>query len=450
MNSDVLQNESRLFRLNQWLLLGLLLWAPLPQGSNSGWAAAFLIFWVCGVALIWSLDRLRTSSPLSLRSPAKVLGTLLALTQLWVALQWALGWSYDPAQHFEYLLLGISYSLFFILLLAHFYQRNALTKLIAVIVISGVFQAFYGTSMVLGAMDSLFYSKAYYLHDASGSFVNRNHLAGYLVMTISLGIGLMLAFRDGRAWNWRNFMALLVSSKMKIRLALVIMVIGLVMSHSRMGNTAFFVGLVIIGSLFIFTLREHRLRNSLLLISFVVIDLIIISQYFGLERLKERLLHTEISLTEQEGKMLVDINDLRSPIFQKSVALLKESPLVGIGAGSYETAFTPLAGPNFGGRVDHAHNDYLEFLIEYGLFGALPLMTFVLLSFWYGIKSLRNRRSYYRSGIGFGSSMAILGILIHSLTDFNLHIPANALTFMAVCAISLLSYTHLSPRRRRS
>ncbi|CAN8142361.1 membrane hypothetical protein [uncultured Thiomicrorhabdus sp.] len=199
---------------------------------------------------------------------------------------------------------------------------------------------------------------------ASGTFINRNHFAGYLVMSISLAIGLLLALRDGKHWSWRNFIELLFSHKMLIRLALIIMVIGLVMSHSRMGNAAFVIALSLTGALFILTTSRNRIRNTLILASFIIIDVLIISQFFGLEQLKERLIHTEVTVSQQEGKLLVDINDLRSPINQRGLELLQQSPITGLGAGSYETAFIPLAGPNFGGRVDHAHNDYLEFWIN--------------------------------------------------------------------------------------
>ncbi|CAN8140109.1 Polymerase [uncultured Thiomicrorhabdus sp.] len=444
-----MSSQSRLFAINQWFLLIILLWAPLPKGSNTDWSAALLVFLVATSLFIWSIHLLRTKhSSFPIKSPAVILSGLLLLFQAWVAGQWLFETKYDPAQHFQYLMLGVAYNSMFILVLAHFRKRVDLTKLIAVLIISGTFQAFYGTSVVLGAMEPFLFEKVHYMTDATGTFVNRNHLAGYLVMVIGLGIGLMLAMRDGREWNWRNFMELVLSNKMKIRLSLVVMVIGLVMSHSRMGNTAFFIGLIIVGAMFIFSLKEHRVRNSLLLVSFIVIDIIIISQYFGLDKLKERLMNTEVTVTQQSGEVLVDINDLRGPIFEKSMHLFEQAPLTGLGAGGYEVAFMPLAGPNFGGVVDHVHNDYIEFLVEYGLIGVIPLALFVAIALSYAIRSLRNRQSYYRSGIGFGSAMAIIGILAHSFTDFNLHIPANALTFVVVCAIAVLSFTHESHSRK--
>jgi len=59
------------------------------------------------------------------------------------------------------------------------------------------------------------------------------------------------------------------------------------------------------------------------------------------------------------------------------------------------------------------------------------------------------RQSLYRSGVGFGMALAILSLMIHSFTDFNLQIPSNAATFVVVCAVALLANYHkVGPIRR--
>lgn len=78
----------------------------------------------------------------------------------------------------------------------------------------------------------------------------------------------------------------LLGPKAWIRLGLVIMVIALVMPHSRMGNIAFFSSLIIVGGRFTLVSRKHRLRNAAILASLVLVDLIIISNHFGLEGLE--------------------------------------------------------------------------------------------------------------------------------------------------------------------
>ncbi len=450
MNRDSTEN-SLLEKFLIVALLALLFWAPLPLGSNRDWSAALLIASISFLALLWSLSFFRGHS-IQFKSirPGLLLFGLLIFTQLWVAIQWLFGLTANPGTTFQYLMLGLSYALFFIMIVSLFNTRKYLTWLISVLLISGAFQAFWGATMVLTGIEWLFgVPKEYYYGTATGTFVNRNHLAGYLEMTIALSIGLMMAFRDGKPFKWINIIELLLSNKLLIRLAIVIMVIGLVMTHSRMGNIAFVISLVIVGAIFVLSFKANRGRNIAVLISFVVIDVLVISHYFGLERLKDRLINTEVSVIEDNGQLVFEINDLRGIAFTNSIPLAQENNFIGHGAGSYETVFMSHAGPTFGGHFDHAHNDYIQFWVEFGLIGSLPLLIFTLIALFYAVKALRNSRSVYRSGVGIGASMAILAIMIHSFSDFNLQIPANAITFITVCAIAILANTHRVTKRKK-
>ena len=449
-SSPVDNSHSKLDRTIVASILLLIIWAPLPLGSNRDWSVGLLIMMISAIALLWGVSLFKNPQfhHKSMKIGLLMLG-LLVLTQLWVAIQWLGGLSANPGATFQYLMLGISYSLFFIVVIAIFNTRKRLNWLLGVLLVSGAFQAFYGASMVLSGIEWLFgVPKEHYLGKATGTFVNRNHLAGYLEMTIALSIGFMMAMRDGKKFNWVNTVELLLSNKLLIRLAIIIMVIGLVMTQSRMGNTAFVSSLIITGFLFILTFKEHRKRNLAILISFIVIDILVISQYFGLERLKDRLVNTEVSVSQEDGKLVFDINDLRGIAFTNSIPLAQEKAFTGHGAGSYEVVFISHAGPSFGGHFDHAHNDYIQFWVEFGLIGSIPLLIFSLMALFFAFKALRNQQSHYRSGIGFGAMMAIIAIMIHSFTDFNLQIPANALTYTLVCAIAVLAVTHRHIKKR--
>ncbi|BBP44503.1 O-antigen ligase family protein [Thiosulfativibrio zosterae] len=442
--------EDHKSRLEGFIIAGLLatiVWAPLPLGSNRDWSAALLIILISFLALLWGYHLFRSpDSDKKLKLPGLAMLGLLSLTQLWVSIQWLFGLTANPGASFQYFMLGIGYTFLFLMMISLFNTRKRLTLLLGVLVASGAFQAFWGASMVLSGVEWLFgVPKEHYLGKATGTFVNRNHLAGYLEMTIGLGIGLMLALRDGKSFRWRNVIDLLLGPKTKLRLALVIMVIGLVMTQSRMGNAGFFASLLIVGAIFILLTKEHRLRNSLLLVSFIIIDMIVISQYFGLERLKDRLVNTEVSVTQEAGgKLVFDINDLRGLAFTNSIPMAQEKSFIGHGAGSYEVVFMGHAGPNFGGHFDHAHNDYIQFWAEYGIIGSLPLVLFTLIALYQAFRALSNKESHFRSGVGFGAAMAMIAIIIHSFSDFNLQIPANAMTFVVVAAIAVLANTHRS------
>lgn len=459
-------HESRpaplLERLTVALFLGFVVWLPLPLGSNRDWAVGVLVAGTGLLGFLYGLLLWRhppaagaapqgpaAAFPLTdaQRAGLPLLACLLA-SQLWVAVQWWAGLTLDVGQTFQYLMLGLSYCLLFWLALSLFATRERLTLLLWTLVLSGTFQAFYGAFMTLSGIEWLFLTpKEFGLGVATGTFVNRNHLAGYLELTLALGIGLLLALRDRRPFEWVHVLEMLLGPKARLRLALVIMVIGLVMTHSRGGNTGFMVALLLTGALYAWREKEHRLRNGLILASLLVIDVLIVSQYFGLQTLKERLVNTEVQVTEVRGQVRVDVNDLRDDVLRDAWPLAQARPLTGQGAGSFEIVFPPYQRLEVPLRFDHAHNDYLQFWIEYGALGTLPLALFVLLALRRALRPLWQRQGAFRSGVGFGTTMALAALLIHSATDFNLQLPANAATFVLVAAIAVLAGTHAAPRR---
>ena len=427
-------------------LLLLLLWLPLPLGSNRDWAIGFLLLGIGVLTLGWAFAQWRgllgRHSRTTLHAARPMLLLLLA-AQLWVAVQWFAGLSADSGATFQSLLLGLGYCLLFMLCVSLCNTRKRLTLLLGTLVVSGTFQAFWGSFMTLSGTEWLLVGpKTTGTGVASGTFVNRNHLAGYLEMTLACGIGLLLALRDGRPFSWVNLLELLLGPKARLRLALVVMVIALVLTRSRTGNTAFFISLLMVGGLFVLIEKQHRLRNSLILGSIILIDVLIISQYFGLEQLKERLENTQLVAVVVDGQVVKPSTEDRPDVFAYAIPLLQEQPLLGQGAGSFEAVFPKYTGEDIRVHFDHLHNDYLQFLIEYGLIGTLPLAAFLLLALWHALRALWQRQSVYRSGVGFGASMGIIALLIHSGTDFNLQIPANAATLIVLCAIAALAGSH--------
>lgn len=448
----MLQSSNRFEKSLVVAVLILLVWLPLPLGSNREWAVGLFVALTGLLAGVWAIGGFRnwiSDSP-ALKPALPLFGLLLA-TQAWVAGQWLFGLTLDVGATVQYLLLGLAYSLLFLLIVGLFHSRSRLTLLMGTLVVSGTLQAFHGAFMTLSGIEWLVaMPKTHYIGDATGTFVSRNHLAGYLELILACGIGLLMALRDERPFSWVNLLEMLMGSKARLRLALVVMVIALVMTHSRGGNAAFFTALMIVGGIFVLRDKDNRLRNGLILASILLIDVLVISQYFGLERLKDRVLGTRLHDVVVDGEVVQQANELRDDVFAYALPLAKDRPLTGQGAGSFEAVFQPYVGEDIRGLFDHAHNDYLQFFIEYGLFGCLPLLAFVLLALWRALQALWRRDSLYRSGVGLGAAIGIVALGIHSMSDFNLQIPANAATLVVLCAIAVLANGHRHKRKSRA
>ena len=441
--------------------LAVLVWAPLPFGSNRPWAVALLCgvlatiaFLWCGLSLTgrvsfsrrvwqrgrWPLFLLLTINILvilqMLPLPGAVVGTLSPQA---AALHTGQGWvplSLDIASTRIYLLGSLACLLAFGLVLALVNTEKRARVLLWVLVISGLFQAVYGAVMVLTGLEWGFLVDKYVGKGVTtGTFVNRNHLAGYLVMSLALGTGLLISqLSTATSSSWRDFLRrslrTLMSPKIFLRVFLALMVIALVMTRSRMGNSAFFISLAVAGVVAVVAGRKFSWKLALLLLSLLVIDTWIVGDWFGLDKVVGRL---EKTTPAKEVRLKVSTDTTR---------ILEDYWLVGAGGGSFGDVFTRYQGIDVKGRYDHAHNDYLELAADLGIPALILLVIFCVLVAIRAVRLQRPDHTSLQRGVGFALVMVLVWLALHSAVDFNLHIPANSVT---LCAILALAFARLLP-----
>ncbi|MDG1205136.1 MAG: O-antigen ligase family protein [Pseudomonadales bacterium] len=316
---------------------------------------------------------------------------------------------------------ALLYASVFALTLTFLKDKKSIQTLIYAVVGIGLFQAFLGSYWVIVGTQGR----------ASGTFINPNHLAGFLEMSIGLGVGMMLSIHSTKGTTFRtsliSWSELLLGPKARLRVVLIIMVIAVVMSASRSGNTALFSSIFITAITMLIIARKLNRSTIILLVSLVVIDVALIGTYFGVERVANRIQQTTLA------------KEQRDEVSVYTVEIIKDNLLWGTGAGTFEHVFPKYRGSDVGAHFTHAENDYLQFLSELGLTGFMPLSLIVLLSYGAAVQALRVRKSQFYRGIAFGTLMAMNSILIHSFTDFNLRIPVNACLFMVVLALGWVS-----------
>jgi O-antigen ligase len=415
-----------------YYFLAVLAWAPLPLASNRDWSTRLLAALLLG-GLIWAVvlllsGQLRVTPALRKAWPA--LGALV-VAQIWVALQLVLDVSVAPDSTRQALLLGCGLVAAFVQVLLLVDSRERVLLTARVMIWCGVFQAFFAGAMMMSDIEQVAYlDKTFGRGSASGTFINRNHLAGFLEMNLAIGIGMLVAqLHRHPADSWREFMRrtidTVLSRKFRLRLYLAIMVIGLVLTRSRMGNTAFFSSLLICGALGM-VLQQRVTRNAVLFfVSLLLIDVYIVGNWFGVDEVVERLQNTTLA-AEKRDEVAID-----------SFVMWKDHFWAGTGADTFYQAYVE------GGYMSpdslhyrHAHNDYLEIGTGFGFIGFALLGTAVLTSLWQALLAQRRRRSRVLQGLGFASTMGITSILIHSFADFNLHITANSLWFVLLLAFA--------------
>jgi len=451
-----------------FLFILVLIWAPLPFGSNHLWSWSFLEAWVLFLASAWLLlfvaGRVRTTHAFRrawpvlvlfvgvfvlvqlqlLPLPASVLAQLSpAAADIHAITQTANTITLDPAATRAAALKTLTYGVLFALTLLLVDSRARLRILGLSLVFSGVFQASYGALMTLSGLEyGFFVAKEHGTGVVTGTFVNANHLAGYLEMCVGVGVGLMLADMSTRPAasmreSLRRILSSLLGNQGLVRLFLVVMVIGIVLSKSRMGNIAFFSSLIMAGTLYAVLAKRFSLATLLFFISVVLVDILIIGNHFGIDRVAEEI---------QQGLRLdssISVREYRPTVSEDTLQIVRDYPLTGAGAGSFASVY-PMYDDGDAGFLfwKHAHNDYLQFAAEFGLAGFVMLGAIVIRSAWMAISAQHRRRDQKMRGIACGILMAIVAMLIHTAVDFNLQIPANAATFVVILAMAWITRWH--------
>jgi O-antigen ligase len=289
------------------------------------------------------------------------------------------------------------------------------------LVILGGLQAAYGLLQMLGEPN---YIMGFAGSPARGTFVNHNHFAGLVNMTLPLAVGGFLAAFSVRsrkkekssevyAWTW----VLLLACSM--------MGLAIMLSLSRIGSVILIVNLVFIGCLVTFDKGRGAWRRiPVRAIWGLLLIILALSAWIGVNSMLTRF-----------GNAGIDLKT-RMEIYRNSLQLIQDNPISGVGPGMYAWRFRPYQTVDPTILVNHAHNDYVQSAAEWGLPLALGFWAFVLWRFRSSLRVYFDSRDPWRRGLSLGCSAAILSILLQSLIDFNLQIPGNLMVFAVILALS--------------
>ncbi len=238
-----------------------------------------------------------------------------------------------------------------------------------------------------------------------GPYVNRNHFAGFAEMVIPVALVPLVL---GKVRRERLFLVALFA---------VVPIVALLLSASRGGIVSFAVQMLI---LFLLLLVRRVRAKYVIGGGMVVLCAVMAVSWLEIHQVLERFSGIQ-TLEVSTGK--------RTAMRQGTWRVFLDHPMLGTGLGTFEMVFPPYDSLYDGKIANHAHNDYLEALAETGVVGGLCCVWFLGLLLLNALKGIEDLESSFGSVLNLSGLVACSGILVHSLVDFNLHIPANALLF---------------------
>ncbi|KRT66107.1 MAG: O-antigen polymerase involved in exopolysaccharide biosynthesis [Candidatus Dadabacteria bacterium CSP1-2] len=434
------------------LTFSILIFSPVPFGSVEPWARlilqlqAFLLFVLW---LLWSMYS-DTNPNLSIKNylplltfvliclfqiiplPEFILATLSKNSfEIWEknrTILASIGFASEssmftislyPHATWEETLLLLSYIAFGFVVSRMFTAEGQIKTLLIPVFGVSIFEAAYGIYQYL-VNSSIGTATGF----ATGTFVNHNHFAGFLEMSIPLALGYVLYLGEWHDKKSKPFIKDLVSSdnfqkQILILFLLAMMLLVIFLSGSRMGIFSTLLSLVF------FYLAYSGFRKSGVkkawMIFFVLAVALIYGLWIGLYSVFERFLKVEVDAP------------VRTLVWKDMLSIIKDFPLFGTGFGTFSYVY-PLYKKYMEAPLvyTYAHNDYLQLIIETGILGFFSITTALTLFLFSRVRNLgrfSQKENNFRFFLSLGALSGIVSSLIHNLADFNLHIPSNALYF---------------------
>ena len=405
--------------------------SPLMRGSVHAWAQTVIQALVALGAVALAVERLRAGrargtgnggSRETLSRRGLSLGRLFWYAGVPCAVLgvWSAAWSPHPAQAVQGLIMLAAYLGFFFLAVLSVRTREEERALVWTVVWTASGLAAVG---LLERFDVLVFPWWNYAaelktdHGATrlaGVYVNSNHMAGFLEMAIPVLLALFL----------------IRSRPLEMRLGMIGLALFLavcqVLTLSRggwaatAGALAFMAVVLLLNKGF-----AHKRLVAGLLAGALVTAVIVLASTPVVDR--------AVTLTQGD---IEDSLTGRLTYWEGTRRMIADNLAAGTGPGTFAVAFPPYQVPGLAVLPTYAHNDYLHFTAEAGILFVPLLLWLAFVFFRAGFAKFKSR-SRQTAGIAVGCMAAVVAILIHSYSDGNLHIPANALLFTALTALVL-------------
>ena len=403
------------------LVLAALVFAPVAFGAAYAWTFLVLQALVTGIAGIWLLRLWGGHKP----------------KLLWPPLAWAVAAfvAYALARYFtadiEYvarqeLIRVLLYAFLFFAVMSNLYGQDEAEMVVYTLTVVAALTSSYALAQFLHHSNQVWNLMAPYPGRASGTYINPDHFAGFLELVLPLPLAFLLAGRVG------------VIARVVLAYAVLSIVAGLTVTLSRGGWVAAGAGILML-LVFLMFHRNHRGRAALtlavLLAAGGIFTTVYVSKSIGYMR---RVAHPDENI-----QSVMDTN-ARLQMWDAAVQMWRDHVWWGAGPGHYDFRFREYRPEGFQQRPQHAHNDYLELLADWGTVGGvivlagIGIFVFGLFKTW---PHVRREENDFGSGMStryaffLGAISGLFALAVHSLVDFNLHIPANALAGVTVLGL---------------
>lgn len=296
-----------------------------------------------------------------------------------------------------------------------FRTTKSLNTLIKFLVVFGLILAFSALVLSLAWQQNFTWLRPVEGGSPFGTFVNRNHFAGYMELLLPLPVALLVTHR-----------ATLENRVFYVFVA-VMMGLALCFSLSRGGLISLCAQMIFLVSLNAqMRIAAQQTTARLRLLRWGGVGAVALLIMAGVIAMGADPIIFRIAGSDFETD--------RGAIWADSWRIFQAHPLMGAGLGTFATSFPQHAPDNGFDIAGEAHNDYLQVLTDTGLIGGGVLLWFLFLLVRVISQSLKTGTPQ-QAALALGCATGLFGLLVHSLFDFNLQLLSHALLFLLFTAV---------------
>jgi O-antigen ligase len=437
-------------RLGKVITVGLavaVMFTALAYGAVEPWSVTLFELLVAALVLVWALkmwaDREVTITLPPIAFPMMALLAVGAVQSISIAgsngVRRSLSFDVDATRSAMVVLAALF--IFFVIAATVLDKPSKLAGFTNFLIIFGLAVAIFGL-----IQHFTWNGRYYWIRQDSGNpspfgpFANHNHFAGYMEMLAPIPVGLIMT------------RAVRGEIRLFYGFAAAVMGIALLASLSRAGMLSLVAGLA-------FTVfararahvsglktddaspghKSRHLHNRKPLLravrTFAPLAVLLAAITLGVFWVGADPVINRIQTTSAPANPSQSFSSTRGWIWRDSVLMIKANPILGVGLGAFGAVFPIYSRSDGTYYVAQSHNDYLQIVADCGVVGAVIALWFLAGLFRVTSRGLKSSDPTL-SGLAIGVGGGLTAILVHSLFDFNLQIPSNALLFLVLSSIA--------------
>jgi O-antigen ligase len=390
-----------------YLTIAILVFGPLAFGAVEPWSMLILHFGAVAAFVLWILANASAQNGVIELQAIHLPPFLFACIVVGQILLGGTVYHHETVTQF---LNYVAYGLIFLIATDLFRNEREARLLCLTLAVLGFGLAFLGSVQQFTSPGKLYWVRTpQQSGPIFGPYVNRNHYAG--AMELLFPFAVLGSLKPGPS----------LGKRVMLGFAALLMIATVFLCASRGGFVCVVLQAVLLSAMLLWRSRRVGLTLSLTL-------LFIVTAAFGIWLGSDQLLGRLGQIGSDAGRV---------QIAKDSVRMFVQHPITGWGLGTFPVAYPKFRTFATDLFVNEAHNDFVQLLVETGVLGFAAGGGLLVLVYIRGFRKISHTLFGSWKSVAVGASLVgVTGLAVHSLFDFNLQIPANALLFYVLCAVA--------------